>query len=59
MMNAFKTKSKQCCAAEYERVVRQVGACEMESNSAGERHACYRKVAKESGHRARSCITTP
>jgi hypothetical protein len=47
MMNAFKTKSNQCCAAEYERVVRQVGACEMESNFAGERHACYRKVAKD------------
>jgi len=56
MMNAFKSKAKQCCSKEYERVVRQVGACEIESNSSAERHACYRRAARESGRRARGCI---
>lgn len=55
-MNTSKTKAKRCCSTEYERVVRKIGACEMESNSSGERHACYRRAAKESGRRARACM---
>lgn len=53
--DAFKFKAKPCCSKEYERLVRRLGACEMESNTAGERHACYRKTAKVSGLRAKAC----
>jgi len=56
MMNAFKAKAKRCCSKEYERLTHKLGSCEMESNTAGERHACYRKTAKESGVRAKQCI---
>lgn len=56
MMNAFKSKAKRCCSREYERLVRRVGSCEMESNTSEERHACYRRVAKMSGRRAKQCI---
>lgn len=56
MMNAFKSKAKQCCSTEYERVVRQVAACEMEIESSAEKHACYRRAAKASGRRARACM---
>lgn len=56
-MNAFKPKAKQCCEAEHERVARKVGACEMESDTLDEKHACYRRVAKAGGRRARACIS--
>lgn len=56
MLSAFKFKAKQCCSKEYERLVRQLGSCEMESNTAGERHNCYRKAAKVSGLRAKACM---
>jgi hypothetical protein len=56
MMNAFKFKAKRCCSKEYERLVRKIGSCEIESNSSGERHDCYRQAAKVSGARAKQCM---
>lgn len=56
MLNAFKFKAKRCCSKEHESVVRNIGSCEMKSNTARERHACYRQAAKASGDRARACI---
>lgn len=56
MMDAFKAKAKRCCSAEYDRLVRQLSSCEIESNTAGERHACYRQAAKRSGRRSRACM---
>ena len=56
MMNAFKFKTKRCCSAAHERLMHQLGACEKESNSFAERHACFRKAAKASGRRARACM---
>lgn len=58
MMNTSKTKAKRCCSAEYERLVREVGTCEMESDASDQRHACYRRAAKESGRRSRACMAT-
>lgn len=56
MMKAFVAKAKRCCSLEHKQLVRRLGSCEMDSNSAGERHACYRRTAKESGNRAKACI---
>lgn len=56
MRNAFITKSSRCCTQEHDLLVRKLGACEMESNTPGERHDCYRKAAKESGRRAKKCM---
>jgi hypothetical protein len=56
MMNAFTTKAKRCCSQAHEQLVRQLGSCEMESNTAGERHDCYRRAAKVSGARAKRCM---
>jgi hypothetical protein len=58
MMNAFKSKAKRCCTKEYQRLVHRLGACEMDSNTSGEKHACYRQAAKTSGRRAKKCITS-
>jgi hypothetical protein len=56
MMKAFKFKAKRCCSKEYGRLVRKIGSCEIESNSPGERHDCYRRAAKASGSRAKQCM---
>jgi len=56
MMNAFIAKAKRCCSQEHEQLVRRLGSCEMESNTVGERHDCYRRAAKVSGARAKACI---
>ena len=58
MMDTLKFKAKKCCSKEYERLVRKIGSCEMESNTPGERHACYRKVARESGRHAKECMAS-
>ena len=58
MMNAFKFKAKRCCSKAYERLVRKIGSCEMESNTPGERHACYRQVARASGRQAKACMVS-
>ncbi len=56
MMNAFKSKAKQCCTKAHERLTHRLVACEMESDTADERHACYRRAAKISGRRAKACM---
>lgn len=56
MLNAFKSKTKRCCSEAHERLMHQLGACEKESNTPGERHACYRQAAKASGRRAKACM---
>ncbi len=55
-MDVSKAKAKRCCSTEYDRLVRELGSCEMESNSSGERHNCYRRAAKQSGRRSRECM---
>ena len=55
-MNTFKSKAKQCCSSEYERLVGELDSCEMASGSSSEKHNCYRRAAKESGRRAKACI---
>ena len=56
MMDPFTTTAKRCCRREHALLVRKLGACEMESNSADERHACYRRTAQSSGARAKACM---
>jgi hypothetical protein len=57
MMNALKSKAKRCCSTEHERLTHRLVSCEMESDTPEKRHACYRRVAKISGRRAKACIT--
>ena len=56
MMNAFKSKAKRCCSIAYEQLTHRLGSCEKESNTPEQRHDCYRRAAKKSGHRAKQCI---
>ncbi len=56
MMNALKSKAKRCCTMAHERLMHQLGSCEMGSDSSDEKHACYRQAAKASGRRAKKCI---
>lgn len=56
MLNTFKNKAKRCCLQAHERLTRRLADCEMASNSAADRHACYRRAAKVSGRRAKACI---
>lgn len=56
MLKASKTKAKRCCAREHEQLVHKLGSCEIVSNTAGERHSCYRREAKNSGARAKACM---
>jgi hypothetical protein len=56
MMKAFTFKAKRCCSEEYDNVVHKLGACEKNANTPEERHACYRREARESGRRSRQCM---
>jgi hypothetical protein len=49
--------AQQCCLLEKEHLVEKLRKCDLCSESYEEFHQCYRDVAKESGRRARSCIT--
>lgn len=55
-MTSIKSNAKKCCSNEYERLVRELDACEMETSTPSERHNCYRRAASESGRRSKECI---
>lgn len=55
-MNALKSKAKRCCSIEHERLIDRLEACEIGTNTDGDRHACYRQAARISGDRAKECI---
>ncbi len=53
MDSEFREKAKRCCHREYSKVMERLDRCDSRS---GERHSCYRDVARKSGMAARDCI---
>jgi len=56
MANSLDINNRQCCT-KYKEILRQEPReCEDNTYSRDERHACYRWVAKKSGHRSKQCL---
>ena len=53
---ANSEKARSCCSIEKRRLMDALEQCDSCSDSYEEFHNCYRKAARESGERARSCI---
>ncbi|MEH0021839.1 MAG: hypothetical protein V6Z89_19450 [Desulfobacter sp.] len=56
MVKSLNINAKACCAVEKERLVEELRACDYGSTNLEARHLCYRRVAKESGRRAKQCL---
>jgi hypothetical protein len=50
-------KARRCCSREKARLSEHLDACDTRSGGITARRRCYRIAAKESGRRARKCIT--
>ena len=50
------SKAARCCSMEKKRLVKELEKCNMCADNYEEFHNCYRKAARESGKRSRSCI---
>jgi hypothetical protein len=53
---ADSSKALNCCSMEKKRLVKALEKCNFCSDDYEEFHSCYRKAARESGERARSCM---
>lgn len=58
MKRRISEKAIKCCSLEKESLMEVLLACDYCTTSIEDRHLCYRKAAKESGMKARTCILT-
>ncbi|MDA3916589.1 MAG: hypothetical protein PF690_06420 [Deltaproteobacteria bacterium] len=58
MKKIISEKAIKCCSLEKESLMEVLLACDYGTTSIEDRHLCYRKAAKESGTKARTCILT-
>ena len=58
MKRIISEKTIKCCSLEKESLMEVLFACDYCTTSIEDRHLCYRKAAKESGMKARTCIST-
>ena len=56
MKRIISEKEIKCCSLEKESLMEVLLAYDYGTTSIEERHLCYRKAAKESGMKARTCI---
>ncbi len=56
MGKSMSIKTKACCSAEKQYLMDMLLACDYCTESLEERHACYKKAAKQSGKRSRECL---
>ncbi len=56
MKRIISEKEIKCCSLEKESLMEVLLSCDYCTTSIEERHLCYRKAAKESGMKARTCI---
>ncbi|MCG8566147.1 MAG: hypothetical protein MI747_13800 [Desulfobacterales bacterium] len=53
-----KRRVKACCTKEKKRLMDELRVCDYGTTSPEERHLCYREAARQSGRRARTCISS-
>lgn len=58
MASSKAAPGHHCCAIEKKDLVEALRVCDYCSTSYDEHNACYTRVSKKSGQRARSCMYT-
>jgi hypothetical protein len=53
---AGSSEARSCCSMEKKRLMKALEKCNFCSDNYEEFRSCYRREARESGERARSCI---
>lgn len=56
-MDSVSINAQKCCVIEKKQLVKELKKCDLCSGNYAELHQCYRDAARQSGRRARDCVT--
>lgn len=56
MASSNSKNPSSCCSMEKPHLMEELRKCDMCTTSYEEFHRCYRKAARDSGERAKSCM---
>jgi hypothetical protein len=55
-MDSISINARRCCSVEHDRLLKRLDRCDLRARTDAERHLCYKKAARKSGLRSKSCV---